>query len=203
MVEVRVARAFVRWFEGLRDRHARMRIQARIDKLALSKFGDVKSVGQGVSELRIDYGRSTGSISYDAAGSSRSFSAAATAQAKRRHCRRTEDGKGGFLMPLETTKWDSAEYLKSREDIAAYLEAVFEDGDPSLIAYALGQVARAEGMTQIAKEAGLSRESLYRSLSADGNPEMATVLKVLSALGLRLAVEPIVSGEKAPSLSSA
>lgn len=80
---------------------------------------------------------------------------------------------------------------------------MFEDGDPSLIAYALGQVARAEGMTQIAKEAGLSRESLYRSLRAEGNPEMATVLKVLSALGLRLAVEPIVSGEQTSSLPPA
>jgi probable addiction module antidote protein len=93
-------------------------------------------------------------------------------------------------MPIETTKWDTTEFLKSKEDIAAYLEAVFEDGDAALVAYALGKVARAEGMTQVAKEAGLSRESLYRTLSVAGNPELATVLKVMKALGLTLSVRP-------------
>lgn len=92
-------------------------------------------------------------------------------------------------MSIETAKWDSAEYLKTREDIAAYLEAAFEDGDISLIAHALGDVARSEGMTQIARETGLSRESLYRSLSAAGNPEFSTVLKVLKAMGLRILIE--------------
>lgn len=89
---------------------------------------------------------------------------------------------------VKTIPWDSAAYLKNDEDIAAYLEAVFEDGDPSLISHALGVVARAKGMTKIAEEAGLGRESLYKSLSADGNPEFATVLKVVHALGLKLKV---------------
>lgn len=104
-------------------------------------------------------------------------------------------------MPLETTKWDTTKYLKSKEDIAAYLEAVFEDGDPALVAHALGEIARAEGMTQVAKAAGLSRESLYKALSAAGNPELATVLKVMKALGLTLSVRP--AGEQRDSLAAA
>ena len=88
----------------------------------------------------------------------------------------------------KTIPWDAAEHLKTDDSIALYLEAVFEDGDPALIAAALGDVARAKGMTRIASEAGLGRESLYKALSPDGNPELATVLKVLRALGLSLKV---------------
>jgi probable addiction module antidote protein len=88
----------------------------------------------------------------------------------------------------KTIPWDSAKYLKTDEDIAEYLEAVFEDGDPALITHALGVVARAKGMSQIAQAAGLGRESLYKALSPDGNPEFATVLKVVRALGLKLKV---------------
>ena len=88
----------------------------------------------------------------------------------------------------KTLPWDSAAYLESDDDIANYLEAVFEDGDPALITHALGVVARAKGMSQIAQAAGLGRESLYKALSPDGNPEFATVLKVMRALGLRLKV---------------
>jgi probable addiction module antidote protein len=88
----------------------------------------------------------------------------------------------------KTIPWDSAGYLKTDRDIAAYLEAVFEDGDPALISHALGVVARAKGMAQIAKAARLGRESLYKALSGEGNPEFATVLKVMRALGLKLKV---------------
>ncbi len=89
---------------------------------------------------------------------------------------------------IKTKPWDSAAYLRTDEDIAHYLEAVFEDGDPSLVAAALGDVARAKGMAQIAKAAGLGRESLYKALSPEGNPEFATVLKVMRALRLKLKV---------------
>jgi probable addiction module antidote protein len=89
---------------------------------------------------------------------------------------------------IKTIPWDSAAYLKTDEDIAHYLEAVFEDGDPALVAAALGDIARAKGMSQIAQAAGLGRESLYKALSPDGNPEFATVLKVMRALGLKLKV---------------
>ena len=89
---------------------------------------------------------------------------------------------------IKTIPWDSADYLKTDRDIAYYLEAVFEDGDPELITHALGTVARVKGMTKVADAAGLGRESLYKALSAAGNPEFATVLKVMRALGLKLKV---------------
>src|SRR3981189_388225 len=87
-----------------------------------------------------------------------------------------------------TIPWDSVDYLKTDQDIAHYLDAVFDDGDPALIAAALGDVARAKGMSQVAQDAGLGRESLYKALSPEGNPEFGTVLKVVRALGLKLKV---------------
>lgn len=89
--------------------------------------------------------------------------------------------------------YDSAEYLETPEHVACYLEEAFADGDPVLIAVALGVAARAKGMSGIAKEAGLSRESLYRALSSDGNPRLDTLIRVLTALGLRLNVEAITT----------
>ena len=87
--------------------------------------------------------------------------------------------------------FDAADFLKTPEEVADYLEEAFADGDPAFIAAALGDAARARGMAKIASETGLSRESLYRALSKDGNPELTTVMKVIAALGLRLkAVEP-------------
>lgn len=87
---------------------------------------------------------------------------------------------------LKTTLWDVAEHLETREDMATYLEAALEAGDPTLIVAALGDIARSKGMTAVARETGLGRESLYKALSSNGNPEFTTVLKVIHALGLRL-----------------
>lgn len=89
-------------------------------------------------------------------------------------------------MARMTRPWDAAETLKSKEDVAVYLDAVLEDGDPELLKAALGDIARAKGMTEIAEATGLGRANLYKALSPDGNPEFATVAKVLKALGLRL-----------------
>ncbi|MDA0745513.1 MAG: putative addiction module antidote protein [bacterium] len=94
------------------------------------------------------------------------------------------------MAKVQTRPWDVTEYLKTREDMADYLEAVLEDGDPGLVAAALGDIARAKGMSEIARETGLGRESLYKALSQEGNPEFATVLKVVQALGLRLQAVP-------------
>ena len=90
------------------------------------------------------------------------------------------------MAKTKTKPWDPAEHLKTGKDIVAYLEAALEDDDPALVAAALGDIARAKGMTDIARETGLGRESLYKALSPEGNPEFSTVLKVVRALGLRL-----------------
>lgn len=88
--------------------------------------------------------------------------------------------------------YDSADYLESIEDVAVYLEAVLEEGgdDPAFIAQALGIIARSGNVSELARRVGMSREGLYKSLSADGNPSFATILKVTHALGLRLRVTP-------------
>jgi len=91
-------------------------------------------------------------------------------------------------MALKTTRFDSADYLDSDEAVSAYLEEALQTGDPSFITHALGTVARARGMSEIAKQTGLSRESLYKALSAEGHPEFSTVLRVMQALGLRISV---------------
>jgi probable addiction module antidote protein len=95
------------------------------------------------------------------------------------------------MAKVNIENWDPADHLKTEADIAAYLEVAFEDGDPGLIAAALGDIARAKGMTQIAKATGLGRKSLYKALSPEGNPELTTLLKVIQALGLKLQPRPL------------
>ena len=93
----------------------------------------------------------------------------------------------------KTSRYDVAEHLRTPEEMAAYLEASLEeaDGDATFIAKALGDIARAKGMSQVARDAGLSRESLYKALSGERNPNFDTILKVISALGLKLHAEAI------------
>ncbi|MEL7069680.1 MAG: addiction module antidote protein [Cyanobacteria bacterium J06581_3] len=95
-------------------------------------------------------------------------------------------------MALETTLWDSAEYLKTEEDIQLYLEACIEEAgdDPALLVHALGVIARARNISQLARDTGLSREGLYKALSPEGNPTFATVAKVAKALGFKLTIQP-------------
>ena len=92
-----------------------------------------------------------------------------------------------------TTPYDTADYLKTEEEMALYLDACFEEAgdDPAFIAAALGDIARARGMTQLAKDTGLGRESLYKALSGEGNPSFATILKVTAALGIQLHAQPM------------
>lgn len=99
------------------------------------------------------------------------------------------------MEQLKLRKWDSAEHLKTPEDMVLYLEACFEEAgdDAAFIAKALGVVARARGMTQLSKETGLGRESLYKALSGEANPSFETILKVTRALGLQLRVEPLAA----------
>jgi len=98
-------------------------------------------------------------------------------------------------MAIKTTRWDSAEHLKTEEDMQLYLEACLEEAgdDPAFIVHALGIVARAKNMSQLARDTGLTREGLYKALSAEGNPTFATVAKVAKALGYQLTVQPSVT----------
>ncbi len=91
-------------------------------------------------------------------------------------------------LPKGYTPYDTAKYLKTEEDMAAYFDACLEEAgdDPAFIAHALGVIPRARGMSKLARDTGISREGLYRAFSPDGNPEFATILKVVGALGLKL-----------------
>jgi len=95
------------------------------------------------------------------------------------------------MRKTKTTRYDVAEHLRTPEEMAAYVEACFEEarGDSAFIAKALGDIARAKGMSQVARDSGLSRESLYKALSGERSPSFATILKILSALGLKLHAE--------------
>src|SRR5882757_382518 len=157
MPEVRQTEKFALWLAGLSDGRAVARINARIRRLSLGNPGDVKPVGEGISEMRIDYGPGY----------------------------RVYFVQRGAALVILLAGGDKG---SQGRDIAHYLDAVFEDGDPALITAALGDVARAKGMSQVAQEAGLGRESLYKALSPEGNPEFGTVLKVIRALGLKLKV---------------
>ena len=92
------------------------------------------------------------------------------------------------MKPEKTTVWDMAEHINTKEDVAAYLEAALEENDTAFLLSVIGDIARSKGMAQIAKDLNLARESLYRSLSQDGNPSFDTIVKVLDNLGFQLSV---------------
>lgn len=96
-------------------------------------------------------------------------------------------------MTIKTTKFDVSEYLDDEETILAYLEECLEEGDINLFQKALGDVAKAKGMTAVARDAGIAREALYRALSETGNPAFATIVNAMKPLGFRLSVEKIAA----------
>ena len=95
-------------------------------------------------------------------------------------------------MAIRTLPWDAAEHLKTDEDRVAYLNAALDetDDDPTFITQVLGDIARSRGIERVARETGMTRQGLYKALSAEGNPELSTLLKVLRALGMKLHAEP-------------
>lgn len=97
------------------------------------------------------------------------------------------------MSKIKARPFDVSNYLNDEADIAAYLQAAIEDGDPALLAAALGDIARARGMTQLARDTGLSRESLYKSLSGERAPSSDTLFKVIHAMGFKLTVEPLIT----------
>ena len=194
MIEIIKTETFERWLLGLKDRLACFRIQARIDRLALGIAGDSKVLRGGISEMRIDHGpgyrvyfarRGPVLIVILAGGDKR------TQDADIERAIAIANEWKEWRMAEKFSRWDSADYLKSEEDIDLYFEACLAEdpGDGSLIRAALGTIARARGMSQLARDTGLAREGLYKALSPEGNPEFATVMKVIKALGLKLAVQ--------------
>lgn len=97
------------------------------------------------------------------------------------------------MSKIKTRPFDVSNYLNDEADIAAYLQVAIEDGDPALLAAALGDIARARGMTQLARDTGLSRESLYKSLSGERAPSSDTLFKVIHAMGFKLTVKPLTT----------
>jgi len=108
------------------------------------------------------------------------------------------------MTKTTTSRYDVAEHLRTQEEMAAYLEACFEEanGDAAFIAKALGDIARAKGMSQVARDAGLSRESLYKALSGERSPGFDTILKVIGALGLKLHAQASRSSTRCPTSRS-
>lgn len=194
MIEVRKTEIFSEWIDSLRDTRTRARIQARIERLAAGNPGDVEPVGEGVSELRIHLGsgyrvyfkqRGGGRAGHPPRGRRQEH-------ASQGHQDSLALGQGSFgavdVTKVATSRYDVAEHLRTPEEMAAYLQACLEeaDGDAAFVAKALGDIARAKGMAQVARDAGLSRESLYKALSGERSPGFDTILKVIGALGLTL-----------------
>jgi len=97
------------------------------------------------------------------------------------------------MEPVKTTVWDMAEHINTKEDVTGYLEAALEENDTALLLAVIGDIARSKGIAQIAKDLNLARESLYRSLSQDGNPSFSTIVKVLDNLGFQLSIRQKMS----------
>jgi probable addiction module antidote protein len=106
-------------------------------------------------------------------------------------------------MELITKPFDASKYLDSDEAIEEFLAAAFEEGDPALIAQCVGVVARARNMSQLARDAGMSRSALYKALSGDGNPEFASIMKILDALGVKLSAKLVAKAEDAADHAAA
>jgi putative addiction module killer protein/probable addiction module antidote protein len=193
-VEIVRSSDFDAWLSGLRDRAARARIQVRIFRLAAGNPGDVKPVGEGMGEMRINYGpgyrvyfKQLGAIAIVLlAGGDKSTQAADIGQGE-------GDRKGVGVRSMAQTfaRYDAADYLKTPEDMQALLEAAVEDGDPAVIIAALGAIARAQNMSRLARATGLTREGLYKALGPDSNPAFGTIAKVARALGYELTFRPV------------
>ena len=178
-----------RWLSGLRDPAARARIVARLDRLKAGLLGDWKSVGEGVCELRIDYGPGY-RVYYAQDGEA--LILLLCGGDKRSQAKDVEQlmRTGKITRPVRPSRpFRAADHLQSEAEVAAYIEAMLEDGDARAVPGALRTVAEAVGgMAVLARKTGLSRETLYRTLSKRGNPRLDTLAAILGAFGLRLTV---------------
>ncbi|WP_196813849.1 MULTISPECIES: addiction module antidote protein [unclassified Mesorhizobium] len=190
MIEVRSTDEFRKWLRGLTDIRAVKKITQRIVRVQAGLAGDAKFF-DGIGELRVDYGPG-----YRVYFVRRGNTVIILLCGGDKGSQDRDIGKPGkwqrkFDMTLRTTPFDAAEYLDDAESQAELLADAFETGDATYIAHALGIVARARGMTSIAKDAGVTREALYKALSEKGDPRLSTLLGVTKALGLQLSAKPV------------
>ena len=184
---------FVDWLRRLPCLHTRMALVRRLDRLRLGHVGEVKPVGKGVFALKFNAGRRSICSCTGAARRSpccmparrRRASPITRAMPSRWRARSTRETLHEPRPPFRRRQL--SRHPQAR---ATYLQLAFESNDPSEIVEALGAIARAVGMTEVARKAGVGRESLYKSLGSSGNPELGTLLRVMQALGLRLGVLP-------------
>ena len=185
LIELKQTQTFQKWQARLKDERARALIASR---LAYGHAGDVETIGHGVSEWRIHYGpgyriyvqKRASTIIVLLCGGDKSTQAKDIKTAKRLADEWSEE------MAEKLTTYDPAADLTSDEAIAIFMAEAFQTNDAGYVAHALGVVARAKGMAQIAGQTGLSREQLYRSFSENGNPTLKTTLAVMKALGIEL-----------------
>jgi probable addiction module antidote protein/putative addiction module killer protein len=183
------------WLSRLTDQKAKARILARITGAAFGNFGDCEPVGEGVSEMRVHVGAGyriyytrTGSTGLCLAGWRRESLAKEGYRQSQKNGSRPERDETMKKRKTTYKPFDAAAYLDSDTVIAEYLSAAAEDPNPDVFVAALGNVAKARGMAQIAKESGLGRESLYKALSAGAHPRFETINSVLHALGVKFTV---------------
>ena len=206
---------FDTWLKGLKDAMVRQRLVRRLDQVVLGNLGDHKSAGEGLMELRADFGPGwrlyyvqRGAVLILVPGRRREVVAAPRHSRRpgaRRHLRHSRGPcpvtatPPATIDPRTLPDFDPAHYLNSPEDIAAYLTVVAEENDPAALAQALGTVARARGMASIAEAAGLQRESLYKALGQGASqPLFDTIRRVCGALGVAISFTPAPGAVAAP-----
>lgn len=201
IVEIVKSATFDRWLGKLKDRRAAARVLVRIDRLVAGNPGDVRPVGSGISELRIDYGpgyrvyylHEGNQLVLLLTGGDKSTQDADIKSAHDIAPGVAHETRSALMSNETFSRFDPADYLNSVEDVVAYLEAVIDEGgdDPATITQALGLIARSRNLSEIARQVGMSREGLYKALSPNGNPSFATVVKISRALGLRVHFDAI------------
>jgi probable addiction module antidote protein/putative addiction module killer protein len=170
------------------------RIVGRIRRIEMGNPGDTRSVGQGILEMRIDYGPGYRIYYVHRGPQIVILLCGGDKRTQQRDIKRAQRLAETFAT-TKTARFDVADYLDTEERQVAYIAAALESGDADFVRDALGLVARARGMGGIAKKAGLNRESLYKALGETGNPEFGTVMRIVRALGLTLSARPATSGQ--------
>jgi probable addiction module antidote protein/putative addiction module killer protein len=194
MYSVRLTVEFQAWLDALKDLRTQVRIAARLRLAEAGSLGDWKSIAGELSEMRVDVGPGyrlyfirRGSILVVMLGGGRQIDSGTRYQASATHPETT--GPGTMSKTKAKTQllpFDAARYLTDDAAIAEYMTAVLETDNLDLLLLALGDVARARGMAQVAKDSGLGRESLYKALAPGAKPRFDTILKVARALGVKL-----------------